>query len=150
MIRDTDVTFTTVLKVRDDVEAMIATPAHSVLVAERDGIFAGFALIVPFRGGPGYTQTVEHSVYLVPNAERQGLGRALLDALENAAMTLGHHVMIGAISGGNLASMDFHKKRGFEQVAHMPQVGQKNGVWHDLIFVEKILGTATDTPTCNG
>lgn len=45
MIRETDVTFTTELKVRRDVEAMIADPTRSVHVAEHNGGFAGFALL---------------------------------------------------------------------------------------------------------
>ena len=44
MISETDVTFTTDLKVRADVEAMIADPVRSFLVAEHKGAFAGFAM----------------------------------------------------------------------------------------------------------
>jgi L-amino acid N-acyltransferase YncA len=145
MITETDVTFTTDLKVRADVEVMIEDPVRSFLVAEHKGAFAGFALLGPFRGGPGYAQTVEHSVYLMPNAKGEGLGRSLMGVLTKNATELGHHVMVGAISGTNLAAVGFHQRLGFEQVALMPQVGQKNGVWHDLILMQKIVETPADT-----
>ena len=145
MISETDVTFTTDLKVRADVEAMIADPVRSFLVAEHKGAFAGFAMLGPFRSGPGYAQTVEHSVYLMPNAKSKGLGRSLMDVLTKAVLELGHHVMVGAISGTNSAAVGFHQRLGFEQVGLMPQVGQKNGVWHDLILMQKIMETPADT-----
>lgn len=141
MIFETVVTFTTELKLRGDVEKMISDPRRSFIVAEFDGVFCGFALLGPFRNGPGYARTVEHSIYLTPNAKRKGLGRLLLNELTKNAMEMGHHAMIGAISGGNLAAVKFHENLGFDQVAHIPEVGQKNGVWHDLILMQKILET---------
>jgi phosphinothricin acetyltransferase len=141
MILETDVTFTTELKLRSDVEAMISDPKRSVIMGEIEGVFSGFALIGPFRNGPGYVRTVEHSIYLAPHAKRKGLGRLLLNELTKNAVGMGHHVMIGAISGGNSAAVKFHQNLGFDEVAHMPQVAQKNGVWHDLILMQKMLET---------
>lgn len=145
MIRETDVTFTTELKLRGDVEAMIADPMRSVHVAEHNGAFAGFALLGRFRGGPGYAHTVEHTVYLMTSAQGFGLGRGLMDVLYDVAVSQNHHVMVGAISGVNTDAVAFHGKLGFVQVAAMPQVGRKNGVWHDLILMQKILTPPADT-----
>ena len=141
MILETAVTFTTELKLRADVEAMISDPKRSVMIAEVDGVFAGFALIGPFRNGPGYAHTAEHSVYIAANVKRKGIGRLLLDEVTRVALEMGHHVMVGAISGGNLDALSFHHKLGFKQVGHMPQVGRKNGEWHDLILMQKTLET---------
>ena len=150
LIRETVVTFTTELKVCGDVEAMIMDPERSVLICEQEGVFVGFALFGAFRGGPGYEHTVEHTIYLVPEAQDKGLGRALMDTLLSAAMTLGHHAMIGAISGGNANAVAFHEKCGFKQAGHLPEVGRKNGVWHDLILMHLILETPTDTSERKG
>ena len=147
LIRATAVTFTTELKVCSDVEAMIMDPGRSVFIWEQEGVFEGFALFGAFRGGQGYAHTVEHSIYLV---QGKGLGRALMDALVSAAMTLGHHVMIGAISGGNANAVAFHEKCGFTQAGHLPEVGRKNAVWHDLILMHLILETPTDTSERKG
>lgn len=123
MIQETAVIITTKLKLCADVEAMIYDPMRSVMIVEVDGIFAGFALIDPFRNGPGYAHTAEHSVYRAANVKRKGIGRLLLDELLRVAIEMGHHVMVCAISGGNLGSLKFHHKSGFKQVGHMPQVG---------------------------
>ena len=117
LIRETVVTFTTELKVCGDVEAMIMDPERSVLICEQEGVFVGFALFGAFRGGPGYVHTVEHSIYLVPEAQDKGLGRALMDTLVSAAMTLGHHAMIGVISGGNANAVAFHENVGSSRLA---------------------------------
>ena len=139
VIRDTTVTFTTELKLEADVRAMIGDPTRSVLVVEHDGMFAGFALFGSFRSGPGYARTVEHSIYVRPEFHGIGLGAALMRALEQAAVAQGHHVMVAGISGTNQAAVKFHENVGFMQVAHMPEVGQKNGVWHDMILMQKIM-----------
>jgi L-amino acid N-acyltransferase YncA len=135
LIRETAVTFTTELKVCSDVEAMIMDPGRSVFICEQEGVFEGFALFGAFRGGPGYAHTVEHSIYLVPEAQGKGLGRAL---------------MVGAISGGNANAVAFHEKCGFTQAGHLPEVGRKNAVWHDLILMHLILETPTDTSERKG
>lgn len=150
MIRETDVTFTTELKKKHDVEGIIGDAKRSVLIAENNKGFAGFALLGSFRGGPGYAETVEHTVYLMPAARGAGVGRQLLTTLTKRAVELGHHVMVGAISGNNIAAVRFHQKLGFDQVARMPQVGQKNGLWYDLILMQKIIETCTDTSSRTG
>ena len=150
LIRETAVTFTTELKVCGDDEVMIIDLARSVLICEQEGVFVGFALFGAFRGGPGYVHIFEHSIYLLLEAQGKGLGRSLMDALVSAAMTLGHHAMIGAISGGNTKVIAFHEKCGFTQAGYLPEVGRKNGVWHDLILVHLILETPTDTSERKG
>ena len=85
MILETAVMFTTELKLRADVEAMISDPKRSVMIAEVDGVFAGFALIGTFRNGSGYAHTAEHSVYIAANVKRKGIGRLLLDEVTKVA-----------------------------------------------------------------
>ena len=150
IIAETTVTFTSDLKTTDAIGAIIADPRRAVLVAQVDGRFAGFALIGPFRSGPGYAKTVEHSVFLLPHAHGQGLGRALMARLSAAAQKMGHHVMIAAISGSNSAAVRFHHSLGFEKVAHLPKVGWKFDAWHDLILMQKTIGFAPDTLDCKG
>src|SRR5918993_5207349 len=51
------------------------------LVAEQDGAILGYAYAGPYRPRPAYRSTVEDSIYIDPAARRQGVGRALLEAL---------------------------------------------------------------------
>lgn len=139
MIRDTSVTFTSLQKLQSDVALAVADPERCFLVAQSDGAFAGFALLGPFRSGPGYAHCVEHTVYVLPQAFGKGLGRMLMAGLSDFARAQGHHVMIGAVSGTNADAVAFHKRLGFEQVGHLPQVGRKGDDWHDLILMHKFL-----------
>lgn len=134
VIANTQITFTTIPRTNGDIMQMIAERVVLVLPDQR-----GFATYGPFRGGPGYGATVEHTILLTRNAQGQGQGAALLTALEARARTEGHHVMVAGISGANEAAIGFHRAMGFVQVAHMPQVGRKGGDWLDLILMQKRL-----------
>jgi L-amino acid N-acyltransferase len=52
---------------------------------------------------------------------------------------LGKHVIIGGIDATNDASIRFHKRLGFERVAHFREVGRKFGRWLDLVFMQRFL-----------
>ena len=53
----------------------------SFLVAECDGVIAGYAYAGLYRPRPAYRFTVEDSIYLHPDHLRKGIGRLLLDEL---------------------------------------------------------------------
>ncbi|WP_068304894.1 GNAT family N-acetyltransferase [Pararhodobacter sp. CCB-MM2] len=138
LIRDTVVTFSPLERSEDDIIAMI-DGRETFLVAEEGGDVLGFATYSQFRGGPGYAFAQEHTIILSPAARGRGVGRALLQALEQAARDKGHHVMIAGISGGNPEGLAFHAALGYAEVARMPELGRKFGQWHDLVFMQKLL-----------
>lgn len=144
IIRDSLITFTTVEKHPEDIAAAIASGAP-YLVAERAGAVIGFATWGAFRNGPGYAHTAEHSVYLTEAAQGQGVGRALMQALEEHATDAGIHVLVAGISGVNAGAIRFHEKLGFEQVGRLPETGRKQGRWLDLVLMQKILRVQTVT-----
>jgi phosphinothricin acetyltransferase len=115
------------------------TEPNVTLVAEVDGVVVGFAGYGRFREKVGYDLTVEHSVYLTPEAQGRGLGTRLLTQLIEDATDRGIHVMIGGLSADNEGSLRLHKRLGFVETARMPQVGKKFGRWLDLVFVQRIL-----------
>lgn len=137
IIADTLITFTTRPKTRVEVEAMIAAQPVLVLADQ-----SGFATYGPFRSGPGYAGTVEHTIYLRPDAQGQGAGRALITALMDHAGAAGLRVMVAGISGANPGAVAFHAALGFEQVGRMTGVGQKSGRTLDLIWMQKRLPPA--------
>ncbi len=55
-----------------------------VLVTHEDGRFLGYASYGPFRTGDGYDGTVEHSVYVVEEAQRRGVARMLMETSSTA------------------------------------------------------------------
>ncbi|TNJ48201.1 GNAT family N-acetyltransferase [Phaeobacter sp. B1627] len=133
-------TFTTVVRgVSDWAEDILS--GQPMLIAEdrSSGRFLGFATFGPFRGGPGYAHTAEHSIYLTEAARGRGVGRALLRDLENLARVRGLHVLVAAISGANPSAQAFHAACGYREVARLAEVGCKWGQWLDLVLMQKIL-----------
>ncbi|WP_421701173.1 GNAT family N-acetyltransferase [Aliiroseovarius sp.] len=137
-IRDTLITFNSVEKTLDEVQAAI-TDHDAFLVAEDGGQILGYAAFGPFRAGIGYVPTKEHSIMLAPNARGRGVGRALMTRLEDTARTQGVHSLIAGVSGSNPGAEEFHAALGFNKVAVVPEVGFKFDRWHDLVLMQKFL-----------
>ncbi|GBR10833.1 GNAT family N-acetyltransferase [Acetobacter oeni] len=115
-----------------------------VLVAHEAGQVLGFGSYGHFRVYEGYSQTVEHSVYVDADSRKRGVGRALLEALADTAARQGLHVMIGAITADNAASVGLHEQCGFVRGGVLPEVGRKFGNWLDLLFMYKLLSMNPD------
>ena len=110
-----------------------------LLVARGVEGILGYASYGEFRPHAGYRETMEHSIYVEPGQHGRGIGRKLLSALMDRAYANGVHVLVGGIADGNLASIALHRSLGFEEVARMPEVGQKFGRRLTLILMQKIL-----------
>lgn len=111
------------------------------VLAARDasGGLLGYGSFGRFRPHDGYAQTVEHSLYVDPSAQRRGVGRALLTRLIVEAEARGLHVMIGGTEAGNVASIGLHRALGFHEVARLPEVGRKFDRWLTLVLMQKQL-----------
>jgi L-amino acid N-acyltransferase YncA len=112
---------------------------YPVLAAIDAGQVVGFASFGDWRSSPGYAWTVEHTVHVRDDRRGQGVGRSLVEALIDRATALGKHVMIGGVDADNAASLAFHRRLGFEPVAHFQEVGRKFDRWLDLVFVQRRL-----------
>lgn len=109
---------------------------YPVLVSEENGVVTGYASFGDWRAFEGFRHTVEHSVYVHPQHQGKGLGRALLAQLILEAKQIGKHVMVAGIESQNEASLKLHAALGFVTTAQMPQVGTKFGRWLDLTFMQ--------------
>lgn len=111
---------------------------YPLLVAQPvdSSVIAAYADYDVFSQIQGYRQTVEHSIFVHPDYNRQGLGQRLMLALIEHAKSQQIHVMVAAIDHVNTGSILLHKKLGFKQTGYMPQVGKKFGVWRDLVLMQ--------------
>ncbi|HEX3500493.1 MAG TPA: GNAT family N-acetyltransferase [Stellaceae bacterium] len=116
------------------------------LVADLDGIVAGYAYAVPFRKRPAYRYTVKHSIYVHHDHVHAGIGRILLPALIDACAAAGYRQMIGYIDAANQPSLRLHETCGFHQVGLLPSVGFKFGHWADSVMVQRALGPGDTAP----
>ena len=113
---------------------------YPVLVAvnAEEGVL-GYASFGDWRAFDGYRHTVEHSVYVHPDARGQGVAQLLMQMLIERARVLDKHVMVAAIEAGNQPSIALHRRLGFVQTGLMPEVGVKFGRWLDLLWMQLIL-----------
>jgi phosphinothricin acetyltransferase len=142
MIRDTAATFTSQEKTPEALADWLdagRAAGHPRLAALDGGRLLGFAAAGPFRAGPGYARTLEHSIILAEDAGGKGLGRALMARLELEAKSASAHSLIAGISGENPRAIAFHTRLGFREVGRLPEVGLKFGRWMDLVLMQKML-----------
>ncbi|KJZ19738.1 GNAT family N-acetyltransferase [Loktanella sp. S4079] len=135
-IRDTTITFNPDEKSVAEVAELIK---NACFVWEYEGRVLGFARYFQFRGGAGYRFTVEHTIMLHPDAQGQGAGRKLMDAICADAKAAGMHTLFAGCSGENPDAVRFHAALGFQTVATLREVGFKFGRWIDLVLMQKHL-----------
>jgi phosphinothricin acetyltransferase len=117
-----------------------------LLVAESDdGAVAGFARLSPYSDRCVYSGVGEHGVYVAGGARGRGVGRALLEALSDAAERAGYYKLTARIFTTNAASRAVHRAAGFEEVGVQRRHGRLDGEWRDCVLVERLLGEAADT-----
>lgn len=112
---------------------------YPLIVAELDNKAVGYCSLSKFREKEAYVKTVEISVYIHPAYQGRGIGKALVKEILDRAVKLKHHVIMAGITAGNGASVKMHERFGFEQCAHMKEVGKKFGKWQDVLFYQLIL-----------
>ena len=121
---------------------------YPYLVAEHDSEVVGYAYAGPYRDRPAYRWSVEDSIYVAPQSQRGGIGRALLTALIDEAERSGFRQMIAVIGDtANTASIELHRAAGFRMVGTFDNVGFKFGRWLDSVLMQRPLGKgATSVP----
>ena len=82
---------------------------------------------------------MEHSIYVDPAFQRRGIATALMLRLIDAAGRLGKHVMVGAITADNQASIALHARHGFRETGRLPEIGFKFGRMLDLVLMQRQL-----------
>ena len=123
--------------------------AYPYLVAEVDGMVAGYAYAGSYRPRYGYRWTVENSIYIAPELHRRGVGRALLTRLIEECESRGFRQMIAIIGDASQTpSIALHAALGFRHIGKFDAVAFKHGAWRDSILMQRALGRgATTTPS---
>jgi L-amino acid N-acyltransferase YncA len=121
---------------------------YPYLVAEFDGGLAGYAYAGPYRTRPAYRWSVEDSIYIAPQMQRRGVGRALLDHLIAESEACGFRQMIAVIGdSAQTASIALHEAAGFRLVGTLASVGFKHERWLDSVLMQRALASsATRSP----
>jgi phosphinothricin acetyltransferase len=112
---------------------------YRLLVAERDGVLAGYACSTRFRDKAAYSSTIETSIYCRYDITRNGIGSLLYAALFEALKGEPVHMAIAGITLPNDSSVALHRRFGFELAGVNHAVGRKFGQYWDVAWYEKVL-----------
>ena len=115
------------------------------LVCEAQGEIVGYAYAGAYRARAAYRYSANVSVYIKPDYHRQGIGKALYEALFEKLRILGFYTLVAGIALPNAPSLGLHKAMGFREVGIFHNIGYKHGQWRDVLRLEKPL-RAYDTP----
>ena len=110
-------------------------------------VLAGYAYASLFRARAAYRFTAEDSIYVSPDFQRRGIGRALLLALLTECERLGFRQITAVISDPeNGDSVRFHERAGFRRAGLLRGVGWKFGRWVNVEIMIRPLGPGVDAP----
>ena len=88
----------------------------------------------------------ENSIYVHPDWQGQGVGKALLLELLKRAEAFGFRQMAAVIGGAEPASIALHKSCGFREVGRLTAAGWKQGRWLDNVYMQIALGKGSSEP----
>ena len=118
-------------------------PDHPVLVAELEGVVAGWAALSPWSERCAYALTAELSIYIGETWRNRGIGRSLLKKLIALGRSHGLHSILARVAEGNPVSQRLHRSEGFRTVGLMREVGYKFGRFLDVELMQLSLAERT-------
>ncbi len=107
------------------------------LVAKAGGNVVGWVVLSPASSRCIYRGVAEVSVYVKASMRGRGIGRTLLEAVIGASELAGIWTLQSGIFPENVASMTVHQQCGFRLVGYRERLGQMNGVWRDVVLMER-------------
>ena len=107
-----------------------------VLEDENENI-VGWAALQPISNRDCFKGVAEVSIYLKNEFQGKGLGKMLLRKLILDSEEHEFWTLQSGIFPENEASINVHLNLGFRKVGTRERVGQMNGVWRDVILLER-------------
>jgi phosphinothricin acetyltransferase len=97
----------------------------------------GWAALSRVSSRQVYAGVTEVSVYVAEGCRGKGIGQALLRALIAESERCGIWTLQAGIFPENMASIALHKRNGFREVGRRERLGKMNGVWRDVVLLER-------------
>jgi L-amino acid N-acyltransferase YncA len=111
-------------------------PGHR-LVARVDGQVVGWSALATVSDRCAYAGVAEDSIYIAPEAQGQGIGRALLTAIVASAEQAGIWTVQTGIFPENQPSIRLHETCGFRLVGVRERLGRLRDRWRDVLLMER-------------
>jgi phosphinothricin acetyltransferase len=127
--------------------ASVLSAGLPYLVADVDGMLAGYSYATSYRPRPAYRHTVEDSVYVADALHGRGIGSSLLQSLVARCEAGPWRQMLAVIgNSGNAGSIALHRRMGFRPIGTLMSVGFKHGQWVDTVLMQRTLGPGDTAP----
>ena len=137
-IRDRVGTFETRERTPADVGAWF-DGVHPIVVVEENGDVVAFASTSRYLPRECYDGIAEFSVYVDRAVRGRGAGRVAMDALIAAARDAGYWKLTSRVFVENVASRTLLKNVGFREVGVHQKHARLDGVWRDVVIVERLI-----------
>lgn len=139
-ILDTTATFDTEIKSAADRLQWFTNRDENfpIIVAEQNGIIAGYAALNKWSERKAYDITAEISIYVHSQFRGKGIGKTLVQSIVAIGEQTKLQTLIARITEGNGQSIYLHKLNGFEHVGVLKRVGEKFGKQLDVTIMQKV------------
>lgn len=107
------------------------------LVAVLDEAIVGWAALSPVSDRCAYAGVAEVSVYVGSEARGRGVGGKLMETLVSSSEDQGIWTLQAGVFPENDASVRVHTRVGFRLVGRRERLGQMDGVWRDVLLLER-------------
>ncbi|WP_434533153.1 helix-turn-helix domain-containing GNAT family N-acetyltransferase [Amycolatopsis carbonis] len=128
-------TFETTVPTRASLDAKWL-PDHR-WIAEADGQVVGWTAASPVSSRDCYAGVAETSVYVAASHRGRGIGKALLRKQVMAADDAGIWTLQTSVFTDNRAGLALHHSAGYRTVGVRERIAQRDGQWHDTVFLER-------------
>ena len=137
-IEDRIATFETTPRTAENICAWF-DGVHPIVVVEDENQVIAFASTSTYRPRACYDGIAEFSIYVAREARGRAAGRLALETLITMAEQAGFWKLVSRIFPENQNSLKLVRSLGFREVGIYEKHGQLNGVWRDVVIVEKLL-----------
>jgi L-amino acid N-acyltransferase YncA len=137
-IEDRVATFETGFRRPDDIRQWF-DGRHPIAVVECNGRVIAFASSSSYRPRDCYAGIAEISVYVDREFRGRGAGRLVLTQIIALAEAAGFWKLLSRIFPENHASRALIASLGFREVGTYEKHGRLDGVWRDVIIVERLI-----------
>ena len=122
----------------DDIRSWLDS-SYPLLVAEKEEQILGWISASSYRARECYAGIAEFSIYIAETDRGQGIGDALMAAFLPACEAKGIWKVLSRIFPENTASRNLCKRHGFREVGIYQRHAKLEGVWKDVVIVERLL-----------
>ncbi|MEG2506292.1 MAG: N-acetyltransferase family protein [Longicatena sp.] len=119
--------------------------SYPYIVYEIDYIIVGYAYAHRYQERDAYKWNVELSIYVDKKYCKRGIGSSLMATMISLLKQQHIQNIHSCITIPNDKSIQLHKAFGFREVGVFMHSGYKDGLWLDVLWMEKTIGDL-DTP----